>query len=399
VGEVPTLREAVSLVPSLRGLDDRRPFDVALFANHAGGRAMLTAHANGSTIVTSAGSVPAAGERLAKVLSAVAIDRRSLKQGVRSPAVRESLIKLAVKGRSLYKELRDEFGSRIPASPRIQVVTARSSWMLPIELVYEREAPVETAQLCANYLADPATCTGRCPAPRERDVVCPNAFWGLSKTIERYRYDPDRDPVLFDGYQVVGAKRPRRRGGDLQVARALFGASDRVGPKDSAATVAAIGHGAVAVTDWDAWEDALEHADTQLLVLLPHTDNDEGTIEIAAKTLDRGLIEPRHVTGGRDVEPIVILFGCRTAGTRGDPAGFAAVFFREGSSAVFHSFADLRNVHASELARRLTACLVGPGHTPRLLSDALVEFRRQAVADGYVAALGIGALGDADWRI
>jgi hypothetical protein len=399
VGEVPELREAVALVPALSGLDERRPFDLALFANHAGGRAMLTAHANGTTIVTSAGSVPAAGTRLAKVLGSAAIDRRSLKAGIESPAARTWLIELAVKGRALYKGLRDEFGSRIPASPRIQVVAARSSWLLPIELVYEREAPVETARICPNYVADPSTCTGRCPAPRERDIVCPNAFWGLSKTIERYRYDADRDPVLFDGYQVVGAKRPRRGRGDLRVRRALFGASDRVTPRDSAATVAAIGHGAVAVPDWDAWEAALEQADTELLVLLPHTDNTSGTIEIAAKTLDLGMIEPRHVTGGRDVDPIMILFGCATAGNAGDPEGFATAFFREGACAVFHSFADLRNAHATELARRLTACLLGPDRPPRLLSDALVQFRREAVADGYVAALGIGALGDADWRI
>jgi hypothetical protein len=95
----------------------------------------------------------------------------------------------------------------------------------------------------------------------------------------------------------------------------------------------------------------------------------------------------------------VILFGCRTSGTGGDPAGFAERFALQGASAVFHSVADLRNVYATELARRLYGCLIRPGEPPRLVSDALAQFRREAVRDGYVFALAISALGDADWRI
>jgi hypothetical protein len=163
--------------------------------------------------------------------------------------------------------------------------------------------------------------------------------------------------------------------------------------------VTALGHQAAAVAGWDAWEAQLAGQDTQLLVLLPHTDYKKRTLEIAASMLERGRIEPRYVTGERDVDPIVILFGCRTTGTRGSPGGFAASFLEEGACAVFHSAADLRNVHATELARRLAAVLTQPGHRPRMLSDALLEFRRAAVRDGLVPALGIAAFGDADWRI
>lgn len=398
VGDVPTLSEVVALVPSLSGLDDRRPFDLALFANHTGGRRTLTRHSSGTTHVSSAGGVPAIAERIAAVLGKAALDRRRLKDGARSPAAREFLVALAVHGRDLYKELRTELGE-LGDPVRIQLVTARSSWLLPLEAVYEREAPDDDAQLCENYAADPATCTGACTRTPPRRSVCPNAFWGLAKTIERHRYDPDRDPAIADGYTLVASKRPRRGRRDLTVQRALFGASRRVTADDTAATVAALGHEAVAVAGWDAWEAALAGQDTQLLVLLPHTDYREATLEIAASTLQRGRIEARHVTGDRDVDPILILFGCRTSGTGGDPGGFATRFLQEGARAVFHSAADLRAGHASELARRLTATLTAPGHRPRMLSDALLEFRRAAVLDGYVAALGISAFGDADWRV
>lgn len=36
---------------------------------------------------------------------------------------------------------------------------------------------------------------------------------------------------------------------------------------------------------------------------------------------------------------------------------------------------------------------------PEMVSDALTEFRRQALRDGYTAALALAAFGDADWRV
>jgi hypothetical protein len=175
--------------------------------------------------------------------------------------------------------------------------------------------------------------------------------------------------------------------------------SARVAAADSTATVAALGGQAAAVKDWPAWTSALEGDAAQLLVLLPHTDYGKATLEIGSSTLRRGRIGAGHVTGGRDEHPIVILFGCRTSGTGGDPAGFAERFALKGASAVFHGLADLRNAYATELARRLTACLTGSGGPPRMISDALTQFRREAVRDGLVFALAISALGDADWRI
>ena len=134
-------------------------------------------------------------------------------------------------------------------------------------------------------------------------------------------------------------------------------------------------------------------------MLLPHTDYGGGTMEIERNRLHRAKIEATYVTGLRDVKPLMLLFGCRTTGTAGDPAGFAARFMQKGACAVFHSSTDLRNVHATELARRLTGHLTGPRRRPRLLSDALTAFRREAVHDGMIVAFAISAFGDADWRV
>jgi hypothetical protein len=110
-------------------------------------------------------------------------------------------------------------------------------------------------------------------------------------------------------------------------------------------------------------------------------------------------IEARFVTGGRDVDPIVVLFGCRVTRSKDDPTGFATPFARKGASVVFHSSTDLLNSHASELARRLVKELATAGRRRRMVSDALTEFRRKAVEEGWVLAFAISAFGDADWRV
>ena len=397
VGKQATLTEVVGWVPSLSDLDDQRPFDVALFANHVRGEPRLARHANGRTQISAARGVPRIAERVARALVKAGEDRRSIKGGFRSKAAQEALVDLAVKGHDLYKEIEDKLGGFDDAT-RIQVVSARSTWFLPLEVVYPRKPPHKGAAICDNYLNDPATCDGQCNLSAPRKWLCPNAFWGLSKTIERHRFDLDLEPDLEEGHVLAAAKRTRRD--QIHIERALFGASRRVDAKDSATTVKALGHGATAVTSWEEWEQALAAQDTQLLVLLPHTDYADATLEIASKTLERGLIEESYVTGNRKgVSPILVLFGCRTVGYAGDPAGYAARFIRHGAKAVFHSSTDLKNVHATDLARRLTGLLTEAGHDPRPLSDILAAFRREAIDDGMVVALGIAAFGDADLRV
>lgn len=391
------LTELTGVVPTLAGLDDRRMFDLALFANHVDGQRLLIGHTDRETRVGSGGGVPAAAQRIADLLAQVAT-RRSTKAGLRSNSTRKLLIELAVEGRDLLNELQDELGPIADAS-RIQVVSARPDWLLPIELVYGRPAPDENASICENYLADPQSCNGKCTPEDSTTVLCPNAFWGLSKTIERHRFDPSTDEDPGAGYVLLSLDGPKPGHRDIVVKRTRLGASRRVDQEDTEALVKAIGKGAAVVTSWEQWRRALASKDTQLLVLLPHTDSQKNVLEIAGEPLKRGRIEEPYVTGRRDVKPVVVLFGCRTGGTLGDPAGFAAVFMRKGASAVFHSSTDLLNVHATELARRLVLSLTRPGPRPQMLSDALTAFRRQAVREGLVAALAISALGDADWRI
>ena len=121
---------------------------------------------------------------------------------------------------------------------------------------------------------------------------------------------------------------------------------------------------------WAAYTEALGRADVKLLVLMPHTDY-TGTpmMEIDGEPLERSFIEPEYVTGDRDVDPIVVLFGCATSGNPDDPAGFASRFCEKGAAVVFHSSAQLLNTHAVQLSQRLVT-LLDTGGRSRPLPDS-----------------------------
>ncbi len=389
VGESAALTELLALLPTLTGLDERRVFDAALLANHdTKGLRALIAHASPRTTVSEGGAVQATIDHLAAVLLRAA-DLKPAPNGLASKRAREILVELAVHGRELNDGL-----ETLATAKRIQVVTAGGDWFLPIELAYEREAPNEGAMVCENFRRDPTACGPACP--QSLDVVCPSAFWGLSRTIERHRFDPGLRENI--GTQIVLVGQPRAKRRTLVLERALVGASARVKPPDLAPAIAALGAPVSSASDWTAWETALAAADTQLLVLLPHTNYADPSLEISNNKLKRGRIERRHVTGGRNVEPVVVLFGCRTAGTRGDPGGFASRFMMKDAAIVFHSIADLKAGHAAQLTERL-ATLLRSARERSAVSELLTQFRRDAVHAGLLAALAISAYGDADWRL
>jgi hypothetical protein len=398
IGKSVELKGQAALVQDLGALDDRRGFDLALLANHdPRGDGAFLRHSWPKTWVRRSGNLPPIAERIQKKLIKAADLTVSAK--LENKKAQELLVELAVQGRDLYNEL-DSGGELGPIADAntIQVVTAGNDWFLPIELAYEREAPNAGAKVCERYLADPATCTGaKCGSAADLDVICPNAFWGLSKTIERLRFDPALEDELLGRLTLVGLPRANRR--TLPLEHSVFAASSKVTEPRLGSAQKALEAGAKVVASWDDWVETLKGQDTQLLVLLPHTSYAEPSLEISRKTLERGRIEQRHVNGGRAVEPVVVLFGCQTLGNRGDPGGFAARFMAKKAAVVFHSLTDLRAGHAAMMAERLSALLRAPGREPRSLSELITEFRRAAVRDGLLAALAVSAYGDAEWRL
>ena len=123
-------------------------------------------------------------------------------------------------------------------------------------------------------------------------------------------------------------------------------------------------------------------------------------MEISNKTLRGGRVDAvRYVTGGRENHPVVILFGCDTAGSLQDPAGWATLFMQMNAGVVFSTLTMLLNRHAAELSQQLAADLLSDQHEPQSLGELIHGFRIKAVRQGLIAALAVTAYGDSDWRI
>ena len=151
---------------------------------------------------------------------------------------------------------------------------------------------------------------------------------------------------------------------------------------------------------WASLGRALADPGAGLLILMPHTTPDPPTLEVSSEPLHRSLIVPGLVTGERaGPPPVVVLFGCDTAGSADDPVGFATRFLWAGAAVVFASFTLLRANVAPLLASRLVAALRDPARKGQPVGQVLRDVRREALRAGLPAALALTAYGDADWEV
>ncbi|HQD60950.1 MAG TPA: hypothetical protein PLS37_06995 [Propioniciclava tarda] len=320
--------------------------------------------------------------------------RKALNQAVNQPrratadsreSWRSILVAAAQAGRDLFLQLRPVLGGLADADA-IQVVASRAASALPLELLYLLRAPRANATLC------PAWASGGCsPAtPHDEHVVCPSGFWGVTRVVERHYRPTEQDSALVS-VAVPDADRQRLRLDGL-----LLAASTKVTKADLRGAGL---DGATRVRTWDAWRRALSEPGAGVLVLMPHTTPDPPTLEVSNQTLHRASIEADLVTGGRSGEPVVVLFGCDTGGSADDPIGFATRFLGAGAGVVFASFTLLHAAVAPVLASRLVGALRDPGRRGQTVGRVLTDVRREALADGWLAALAMTAYGDADWEV
>jgi hypothetical protein len=397
IGETARLTEVAAVRRDLTRLDDRRAFDLALFANHDNRDvATLIANSSGHTSVHSGPEIERISTQLREQIGKAAFFDATKK--VASQKTRKLLIEIAVKG----KDLLDELGklTRVAGARRIQIVTSRSEWFLPLELVYGREAPDEDARICPSWLIDGSTCGPDCgTGPEDTTIVCPEAFWGMGKTIERVYYDPALAD-LDDKFLVLAEPSPNDF--QLTLGHAVLGTSTKVtadAVTETLKTLRALDSAAVRAKDWREWITVLQSSPVDLLVLMPHTDSTASTLEISRQTLDRGRIAARYVTGGHAINPVVVLFGCDTTGSVANPAGFATRFLQHDAGLVFTSLTVLLNTHAALLSQRLARVLLDPTRRPQPVGEVMTAFRRAAVRDGLIAALGLTTYGDTDWTV
>lgn len=324
--------------------------------------------------------------------------------------VRCLLRDMARHGAGLYQRLVEQKAFRDPGD-RIQVVNRDPDTYVPLEFVYDGGYPVKEATLCAAGLdalkhgAD--TCPKcRLPAPIEKrsdaPVVCLFGFWSLRKVIER---------VATGQPGQTSVPRPARR--SLPVIDAVAFASSHLVPDDERqATREALQNSFGSfypADDWIQWKEAVGHQ-PPLLVVIPHHGIQAGSdyLEIGAQELsenlgklDRGQINQLYVNpDGREPGPIVLLLGCETAGQ--NETGYVEMTRRiqqQHASIVLGTLAQILGRQAAPVARALVAELVAVDDKSADFGTVMRRVRQRMLARGYLMALCLVALGDAEWRL
>lgn len=213
------------------------------------------------------------------------------------------------------------------------------------------------------------------------------------------------------GAANASAPRPERRSLP-PIESAVFASSDKVPEDERTATWTTIHErigNATLAHDWDEWYEAVKQH-PRLLIALPHHDEEnlEDFLEIGDETLGRdlvrlrrGQIRPEYVNpDGRDPGPILLLLGCRTGAE--SELGYVQLvreFQKLKTAIVLGTLAQILGRHAAPLARELVTQLLEVNDPDADFGTLMRRVRRRMLARGYLLALCLVALGDAEWRL
>lgn len=344
------------------------------------------------------------------------------------PQVLHLLRTLARHGANLFRQWHDS-GLRDPGE-RLQLLN-RTREHIPLELVYDRGVPAEDATLCAGWREALQSDARVCPvcsqvplseALRDRmPTVCPLGFWSLQKVIERI--DPDTPSGETDatgetgegGSHGAGMSVPTAARRSLRPIRsALFACSDKVPETERTRlwdTLTQCVPDAARVADWDAWAAAMQ-THPALLLVLPHHDSAQGLdyLEIGAEGLPRPLarlgreqLSPRYINpDATDPGPIVLLLGCQTAADTDEATGYVDLTRRvqqQRASIVLGTLAKVLGRHAAPVAQELVRQLAAVRDGQTDFGTLMRRVRRRMLGQGYLMALCLVVLGDAQWRL
>jgi hypothetical protein len=165
----------------------------------------------------------------------------------------------------------------------------------------------------------------------------------------------------------------------------------------------------IMVSLWNDWTKEVASKHPTLLILMPHTLEDETlrspVMEIG--TSDRlvsGHIRPGYVcTSPGDQPPIVALLGCETMVPYSKYMGFVPQFRRNGAALVISTLTTVLGRQVVPIASKLVEELKmeldeAEGHAISF-GDVLLNVRRKIMLQGLPIVLCLVAFGDADWRL
>lgn len=413
-----TLEDEAQVRHDWSDLGSRQQFDLALVLNHtAAGEPLATGVSGGRAWARSLEGLEVPVRRINDLLSAVALSVADYEDGLDQGENPGLLARLARVGSNLYSLLyRDQlkalasegFDVGDAAVSHVQVVSARPDAVVPLEFMYDYNAPNPDATVCPQHRQ--ALQEGRCPPDCARSAdprahVCPMGFWGLKKVIERHLFDPRAH--LPDGAQMAVQAEAGEGRDRLDLGRgALVGHSHEVQDTQVQALIqalqAGLGSAPALAGDWDEWRRLVTQKSPALLVAFPHNEGKEEDmlLEIGGKKLYTLDLPEDYVRTAAGPPPLVFLLGCDVAGTAQDFSSHVRFFRQAGAAVVVSTIATVFGAHAVRVGALILAGLMGPeaSSTP-YLGELIRDAKRKALLESVPMALCVVAFGDADWRL
>jgi hypothetical protein len=399
-------------------LSDTRPFDAAIVVDRSL-RIYDGAGARDYALQESKAATEWLNDALFVTQDSLVRRRAQVREGdpqldINDEAVRRLFVRMAQHGTIMFNGLTQR--GYVDRGARIQVVNYHPERYVQLEFIYDHGHPTDDATVCPDGLAAIAADQDRCPRcsavvlsadDRTRmKTVCPTGFWAMQKVIERLDLTEDARRTST-GYAAPA--RDRRHLPSFS--SALFASSHVVPDAERTLTKSEIERfiaKASCVEDWVEWKSALD-SPVPLLIALPHhgvadqidylqIGADDQATELGR--LYRSQLNTLYVNPGEARPgPVVFLLGCRTNAQTADGYGLlAGQFLSLSASIVVGTTAEILGIHAAPVAREFVRQLVTDDRAEDF-GVVMRRARRRMLASGYLLAMGLVALGDAQWRL
>lgn len=404
------LRAETTVNPAFASSLSEAAADIALVVNdNPAGIPGILAVANGAASFSEPAGLDVMIETMESLLSKSNIETAGVDLKLDSTPLVGLLIQLANQGAALARELKRQLNlPDFDAAARIQVVEARSKAYLPVEFVYAGRPPKINATLCPNAKAALGT-TGKavhasCQHANDPQHVCPAAFWGFSKCIERQPFGQS-DQHLFS-IPVPGADELKPFHVAVLAASKNVTPADLTGKRGVKPALAEVAGEVRVATSWEGWKKNINtNPRATLLVLLPHSDNSPDIVNMPALEiqkkwltsveLDADYVQPPGASGPG---PVVLLLGCSTALSDIPFLNFVREFKGAGASIVLGTLATVHGTHATRFVRSLLGKIKSAGNG-RPFDEILLQVKREMLAEGEPFVLSLAAYGHSSWRI
>jgi hypothetical protein len=403
---------------SLGDLSKTAGFEVALLFNDSNGESGVTAYGGNAPAYVSLQGIDEHVRALRTTLEEITQEPDAF-DDPKSEASRELFLTLARSGSGFLTGLSELPGmkavlGRLGAAGRLQVTSLHPDDPIPLELIYDGPFPDEDAKLCPALLGK-RPCDDQCAASEQ--VVCGSRFWGVRHVIERRLFDEHGATSLQQhgashGFRAeVGATGPV-----LSPFRTvLLGTADRAASfnegsfsqnvQELNALLGAAQGKLVQVRGWKPWAVEVAAHSPQLLLIIAHLEQKLGATVLVIGEQERiaaGQIQDLHVWSSPNPPnpgPIVLLFGCRTAGPQVPYSSFISAFRRAHASVIIGTLSAVVGRHMAPVAKHAVELLLDRSAKARTIGEAMRDLRRELLSRAMPVGLTLVAFGEADWQL